>query len=281
VPKVTETPVTDISASGAGAFEASPSHVGVTDGVLRIAVATAENGTSLSPAGIDQGTAALRAAGPEIGAVLLVGEGSNFCAGGNVRGFAGADDRREHVRDIAHRFHEFVLALDAVGVPVVAAVHGWAAGAGMSIVLHADIALGGPSTKLRAAYPSIGYTPDGGMSWTLPRVVGIARAREMILTDAVLGADEAVRLGVLSRLVADDEIESEALRIARTLANGPTAAYAAIRRLVAEADNRTLAEQLDAELDSISAAAVSPTGIEGANAFVEKRRPDFAPLREN
>lgn len=281
MPKVTETPVTDISAPGAGASAASPSHVSVIDGVLRIAVATAENGTSLSPAGVDQGTAALRAAGPEIRAVLLVGEGSNFCAGGNVRGFAGADDRRAHVGDIARRFHEFVLALDAVGVPIVAAVHGWAAGAGMSIVLHADIALGGPSTKLRPAYPSIGYTPDGGMSWTLPRVVGIARAREMILTDTVLGADEAVRLGVLSRLVADDEIESEAVRIARTLANGPTAAYAGIRRLVGDSPHRTLAEQLDAELESISSAAVSPTGIEGANAFVEKRRPDFTSLERD
>ncbi|MFZ2530078.1 MAG: enoyl-CoA hydratase-related protein [Rhodococcus sp. (in: high G+C Gram-positive bacteria)] len=277
---MTEFPVTDLSAGGA-ASDTSPSHVSVTDGVLRIAVATAENGTSLSPAGVDQGAAALRAAGPEIRAVLLVGEGANFCAGGNVRGFAGAADRREHVRDIADRFHEFVLALDGVGVPVVAAVRGWAAGAGMSIVLHADIALGGPSTKLRAAYPSIGYTPDGGMSWTLPRVVGIARARELILTDAVLGADEAVRLGVLSRLVADDEIEGEALRIARTLAGGPTAAYASIRRLVAESDQRTLAEQLAAELESISSAAVSPTGIEGANAFVEKRRPDFSSLTGN
>jgi len=271
VPKVTETSVTDTSAS----------HVSVTDGVLRIAVATAENGTSLSPAGVDQGTAALRAAGPEVGAVLLVGEGANFCAGGNVRGFAAAEDRSAHVADIAGRFHEFVLALDAVGVPVVAAVHGWAAGAGMSIVLHADIALGGPSTKLRPAYPSIGYTPDGGMSWTLPRVVGVARAREMILTDAVVAADEAVRLGLLSRLVADDEVQSEALRVARTLANGPTAAYAGIRRLVADSQHRTLAEQLVAELASISAAAVSPTGLEGADAFVEKRRPDFASLKQN
>ncbi|ETT29142.1 enoyl-CoA hydratase-related protein [Rhodococcus aetherivorans] len=255
------------------------SHVRLEDGVLRIAVATAERGTSLSPAGMAQGVEALRTAGPEVGAVLLVGEGANFCAGGDVRAFASAPDRGEFVGDVARLFHDFVRALDAARVPVVAAVQGWAAGAGMSIVLHADIALGGPSTKLRPAYPSIGFTPDGGMSWTLPRIVGVARAREIILTDCVLNADEAVRLGVLSRLVADDEVPGEAMRVARTLANGPTAAYAGIRQLLADSAGRSLSEQLDAEAAAIAAAANGPTGIEGVDAFVEKRRPDFESIR--
>lgn len=259
--------------------ENQQSLVHIEDGVLRIAVATAEHGTSLSPAGMEQGTAALRAAGPEIGAVLLVGEGSNFCAGGNVRGFAGAEDRGAHLLDIANLFHDFIREIDAIGVPVVAAVHGWAAGAGMSIVLHADIALAGPGTKMRAAYPSIGFSPDGGMSWTLPRIVGPARAREIIMTDAVINADEGVRLGLLSRLVADDEIGSEALRVARTLAHGPTQSYTAIRRLVAESDSRSLSDHLDAEAAAISAAATTPTGIEGVDSFVEKRRPDWSAVR--
>ena len=149
----------------------------------------------------------------------------------------------------------------------------------MSIVLHADIALAGPGTKMRAAYPSIGFSPDGGMSWTLPRIVGPARAREIIMTDAVISADEGVRLGLLSRTVADDEIGSEALRIARTLAHGPTQSYAAIRRLVAEADSRSLSDHLDAEAAAISAAATTPTGIEGVDSFVEKRRPDWSAAR--
>lgn len=101
------------------------------------------------------------------------------------------------------------------------------------------------------------------MSWTLPRVVGVARAREIILTDCVLNADEAVRLGVLSRLVADDEVQGEAMRVARTLANGPTAAYAGIRRLVAESTGRSLSEQLDAEAEAIAAAATTPHGHRG------------------
>lgn len=259
--------------------ENNQTHVRVEDGVLLVTVATAENGASLSPAGMHQGLAALRAAGPEIGAVLLVGEGANFCAGGNVHGFAAAEDRAAHLLEIANLFHDFVRELHTIGVPVVAAVQGWAAGAGMSLVLHADIALGGPGTKLRAAYPTIGFTPDGGMSWMLPKVVGLARARELILTDAVIGADEAVRLGLLSRIVTDDEIQAESLRLARTLAHGPTAAYGGIRRLVGDSVSRSLSDQLDAEAAAISAASVTPTGIEGVNAFVEKRRPDWGSVR--
>ena len=108
----------------------------------------------------------------------------------------------------------------------------------MSIVLHSDIALGTPSTKLRPAYPSIGFTPDGGMSWTLPRAVGPARAREILLTDAVLNADEAVRLGILSRLVPEEDLQDEAMRVARSLVSGPTTAYARIRELLAESADR-------------------------------------------
>lgn len=257
-------------------IENNPTLVRVEDGVLRIAVATAEHGTALSPDGIRQGLDALRAAGPEIGAVLLVGDGANFCAGGDVFGFAAAEDRAAHILDLAHLLHDFVLELHRIDIPVVAAVHGWAAGAGMSLVLHADIAFAGPGTKLRAAYPAIGLTPDGGMSWALPRAVGLARARELILTDAVIGVDEGIRLGLLSRMVPDEEISAEALRVARTLAHGPTKTYGAVRRLVNESVHRSLSEQLDAEADSIAAAAVSPTGREGVDAFVEKRRPDWS-----
>lgn len=259
----------------------APSNVRIEDGVLRVAVATAANGTSLDIDGITAATAALREVGNDVGAVLLVGDGANFCAGGNVRAFASAEHRGEFVGGIASAFHEFVRALDATTVPVVAAVHGWAAGAGMSIVCLTDVAIGGTSTKLRPAYPSIGFTPDGGMSWTLPRIVGASRAREILLTDAVVGGEEAVRLGLLSRIVEDGQVQEEALRVARTLAAGPSASYAGIKKLFTSSRSNTLSEQLDAETASISAAADGPTGREGVDAFVEKRRPDFTSVRNS
>jgi 2-(1,2-epoxy-1,2-dihydrophenyl)acetyl-CoA isomerase len=145
----------------------------------------------------------------------------------------------------------------------------------MSLVCLADIALGGPSTKLRPAYPGIGLSPDGGMSWTLPRIVGAGRAREILLTDAVLDADAAVRLGILSRLVADEDVRAEALNLARTLSDGPRSTYASIKSLLAQSTSATLSDQLDYERDAIAAAANGKTGREGVDAFVEKRKPNY------
>ncbi|MFI9509949.1 enoyl-CoA hydratase-related protein [Nocardia sp. NPDC052566] len=250
-------------------------YVSIADGVLQITIATAANGTSMDFDGITAGADALRGAGAEVGAVLLTGTGANFCAGGNVRGFAAAADRSAHIHALATELHEFVRALDAITVPVVAGVHGWAAGAGMSLACLADIAIGGPSTKLRPAYPGIGLSPDGGMSWTLPRIVGAGRAREILLTDAVLDADEAVRLGILSRLVADDEVRTEARTVAETLSAGPRSTYASIKTLLAHSDSSTLGDQLDRERDAIAAAASSPAGREGVDAFAEKRKPNW------
>lgn len=258
------------------------SHVHLDGDVLRIAIATAGNGTALDFDCIAEGTVALRALADgeiEAGAILLVGEGANFCAGGNVRDFASAPDRAGYVLDIANRLHDFVRLLAAAPVPVVAAVQGWAAGAGMSLVCAVDVAIGGPATKLRAAYPGIGFTPDGGMSWNLPRIVGTRKARELILTDSVVDADEAVRLGILTRLVADDDVKAEAQKVAEGFASGPRSSYAGIKALLARSGESTLSDQLDAEARTISAAVDGPTGREGVDAFVAKRRPDFGAHR--
>ncbi|HLS76044.1 MAG TPA: enoyl-CoA hydratase-related protein [Nocardia sp.] len=251
-------------------------YVALDEGVLRIVIATAAHGTSMDFTGIDAGAAALRDLDPAVGAVLLTGTGANFCAGGDVRGFAAAAERGAHIRDLATRLHDFVRALDAAPVPVVAGVQGWAAGAGMSLVLAADVALGAATTKLRPAYPGIGLSPDGGMSWTLPRTVGLGRASEILLTDAVVDAEEAVRLGILSRIVDDEtDVRAAALELARTLAKGPRSTHASIKALLRDALSTPLSEQLDRETEAIAAAADSPTGREGVDAFVQKRRPDY------
>lgn len=257
----------------------STDSVELVDGVVKIIVATDAAGTSLSGDAMAEGADALHAVNSgevAAGSVLLIGSGSNFCAGGNVRAFGSAPERGAYVREVADTFHRFVLELAAVTVPVVAGVHGWAAGAGMSLVCHADVAIGGRATKLRPAYPGIGFTPDGGLTWTLPRIVGAARARDILLNDSIINGEEAVRLGLLSRLVGIDIITSEAERLARTFAAGPSSAFAGAKALLARSETSTLAEQLEAEAASIEAAADSPTGREGVDAFIEKRRPDFS-----
>ena len=241
--------------------------------VLRCVIATAAAGNTLDQDGVRQGIAALKALDPDVGSVLLASDGPSFCTGGNVRDFAGADDRRAFVAGMAEELHDFVRSLVGAPVPIVAGVHGWAAGAGMSLACVADIVIGGPGTKFRPAYPSIGFSPDGGMSWTLPRAIGAARARDMILTDSVLAGEEAYRAGLLSRFVADEEIQAEAERVAAELAAGPRTSLARTKRLLWDAADRDLSAHLDAEAESIAACADSPAGREGVVAFAERRRP--------
>jgi 2-(1,2-epoxy-1,2-dihydrophenyl)acetyl-CoA isomerase len=243
--------------------------------VLRCVLSTAANGASLDFAALREVTAALRALDPEVGAVLLVGEGPNFCTGGDVKAFATADDVGPTVRSLAGVLHDMVRALAEAPVPVVAAVHGWAAGAGMSVVLAADVAVAGTSTRLRPAYPAIGLTPDGGMTWTLPRAVGAARARHILLTDRVLSADEALDLGLVATVVPDDEVAAEARRLAERLADGPVGALGRTKRLLRESPDRDLGTQLDAEATSIAESAAGAEGREGVAAFTARRLPRF------
>ncbi|MEV1290932.1 enoyl-CoA hydratase-related protein [Pseudonocardia sp. NPDC049635] len=246
--------------------------------VLRCRISTGRHGT-LDGAAMQEVTAALAQPADGVldgaGAVLLHGDGENFCTGGDVRAFAGAQDRYTYVHELADTFHAMLRVLVAAPVPTVAAVPGWAAGAGMSLVLACDLAVGGRSTRLRPAYPAIGFSPDGGMSWTLPRLVGSARARRILLTDEVLDADTLAELGVLASVVDDDAVADEAAALAHRLAQGPTAALGRIRGLLARSWESSLDEQLEAEADSIATCAAGPEGAEGLTAFAEKRRPRF------
>jgi 2-(1,2-epoxy-1,2-dihydrophenyl)acetyl-CoA isomerase len=243
--------------------------------VLRLRVARGPHGT-LDGDALPLIAAALNAADPGgVGAALMVSEGASFCTGGDVLAFAGAADRGAYVGALAEAFHEMVTAIATCAVPVVAAVPGWAAGAGMSVVCAVDLAVAGRSTRLRPAYPGIGFSPDGGMSWTLPRLVGAGRARRILLTDEVLDADTAAALGIVAAVVDDADVLAEAERLAARLADGPTRALGRIKALLADSLGATLSEQLVAEQRSIAASAAGPEGAEGLAAFLEKRPPRF------
>lgn len=176
----------------------------VLDGrVLRCVVATEERNASLHPDGVAEGMEAVRSIGPETGAILLLGTGPAFCTGGDVSAFGAAPDPEPFIRAVADAFHAFLLGLVEAPVPVVAAVHGAAAGAGMSLVCAADLAVAGTSTVLKPGYPSLGFTPDGGMTWTLPRLVGTARARSILLRDRLLDAPTALAYGIVTEVVED------------------------------------------------------------------------------
>lgn len=247
------------------------------DGVLTVPISLEGKGNSLDSDAVDQAATAVRAlldGEIDAGALLLVGLGKNFCAGGNVPGFATAPDRSAHVRELADRLHSVVRQMDELTVPVVAAVAGWAAGAGLSLALAADFTVGGPDTRLLAAYPGIGLSPDGGMSWRLPRAIGQSGARAFILGNEPMDGTRAYGLGMLTTFTEGD-VKDAARTLAVRLAAGPRGSYAATKALLRASENAPLSDQLDAERDSIAHLASTPDGIEGVDAFVAKRAPEF------
>ncbi len=239
--------------------------------VIRLTRADRRN--ALDPNLADALATALEDAG-DAGAVTLLADGEHFCVGGDVRAMAGAHDREAFVGDLATTFHRAIRAMRS-GPPVVVAARGSAAGAGMSLLLAADLVVAGESLTMRPAYPAIGLTPDGGMTWTLARAVGERRARAILLRNDALGAEEATWLGLVDQVVPDAEVEDTALALAARLAAGPRQALAGAKRLVMDGLSRTLDQQLDAEASHIAAHAAMPDGREGVDAFSERRAPTF------
>lgn len=165
-------------------------------------------------------------------AVVVLGAGKRFCAGGDVRAMADADDRGGYVTDLAGTMDRVLVALGELDVPVVAGVHGAVAGAGLGLMLACDLVLAGAGTRFTAGYPGVGLSPDCGVSYHLPRAVGQQRALEFLLTGRVLTAEEALDWGLISRIEPDEAVQDRARELARQLAAGPSAALGASRRLV-------------------------------------------------
>ncbi|MCW2901048.1 MAG: Enoyl-CoA hydratase/isomerase [Streptosporangiaceae bacterium] len=245
--------------------------------VLQITLARPERGNTIDLAFADQLASALHDVDPEVRVILLCAAGDNFCVGGDVRQFGSAERPGEFIGRLAEIFHEAVLALAESPRPTVAAVRGWAAGAGIGLAAACDIIVCGRSARFRPAYLSLGLSPDGGVTWALSRALGQARALDLLLTDGVLTAEQAHRAGLVSRIVDDAHIDAEALKIAELLARGPAAAYARTKQLVRTAAHTTLADQLQAEALAIAASAEHPEGREGVSAFIARRPADFYP----
>jgi 2-(1,2-epoxy-1,2-dihydrophenyl)acetyl-CoA isomerase len=239
---------------------------------------TLDNGAAGNPVDLpmaEQLTAAFTERPAATRTVLLTANGPRFCVGGDVRAFAAAEDLPDLVGRLAEAWHGVVRAVLYCDVPVVAAVHGAVAGAGMGLLGACDIVLCGRATKLRPAYGALGFSPDGGTSWALTRALGAPRALELMLTDGTLHAADAHMFGLVARLVDDEELLDEAVALARQVAAGPVRAMVRTRGLVRRAATRTLDQQLDDEARLIVESAADPEGREGVRAFAEKRRPDF------
>lgn len=249
----------------------------VADGVATLTLDRPDAGNALDPALVtDLGAAVAEiAARDDVRAVLLRAEGRMFSVGGDIGFFAGAPDRGAAIGALADDLHAGLRALLALDVPIVAAVQGPAAGAGMSLTTLADIVVAGEAATFTVAYTAVGLTPDGGASWTLPRLVGPRRAADLMLRNPRLKAADALAIGLVTEVVPDEQLAERAADVARQLADGPTEALRATRRLLREGATRSLDDQFDAERESIARRAASAEGGEGIGAFLERRAPRF------
>jgi 2-(1,2-epoxy-1,2-dihydrophenyl)acetyl-CoA isomerase len=212
----------------------------------------------------------------EVRAVVLTGSGKMFCAGGDLKTFAAQGGQASlYMKEVTQAFHAAISRFNWMAAPVVAAVNGTAAGGGLSLALATDIVVAAESAKFTMAYTRVGLTPDGSATYFLARLVGLRRAKEMVLLNPVLTASQALEWGLINRVVADDQVLHAALDLASQLAQGAPRALGEAKRLILMGATESLESQMERESRTIAAMVGSADGQEGIAAFLAKRAPKF------
>lgn len=213
---------------------------------------------------------------PDVRCVVVTGAGTAFCAGGDVKSFAAnLPQIGVLLKELTSYLHGAVSRLCRSGKPVIMGVNGVAAGGGLSLALSGDIVLAAESSRFSMAYARIGATPDGSSSFFLPRLIGLRRAMELYLTNRVLSAREALDWGLVTRVVPDAELKPTAEVLARELADGPTRAFGAAKKLFHQSTGESLETQMEMEVQAIAASGHTDDFAAGVTAFVNKRPPAF------
>jgi 2-(1,2-epoxy-1,2-dihydrophenyl)acetyl-CoA isomerase len=216
------------------------------------------------------------AADPACRAVVLAGAGRAFCVGQDLREHLAALGGDTPLDTVEKHYNPLALALAELPKPVIAAVRGAAAGAGAGLAFLSDLRIGGPSTSYLMAFARVGLAADTAVSWTLPRMVGSAKAAELLLLAEPVAAAEAQRLGLLTKLVDDDEqVLPVAQELAARLAAGPTVAYGQIKRELLHGSTGTLADALIVELAAQTVSGGTADHRDSTHAFVNKQKPVF------
>jgi 2-(1,2-epoxy-1,2-dihydrophenyl)acetyl-CoA isomerase len=209
-----------------------------------------------------------------IRAVVLTGRGGTFCSGADLRSAppGGLDEIEHHLRTY---FQGLIRAIRKVPKPVIGLIDGVAAGFGCDLALACDLRIGTERTRLGEVFVKRGLMPDGGGTFMLPRLIGLGRALEMMLTGELVGAEEALRMGLLNRIVPSAEAESHTRTFAQQLAAGPPLVHARVKRAVYGSLAGTLDEALEVEAQGQLELTRSQDFLEGVSAFFQKRPPEF------
>jgi 2-(1,2-epoxy-1,2-dihydrophenyl)acetyl-CoA isomerase len=213
---------------------------------------------------------------PEVRCVVITGSGRAFCAGGDVKDFVDNLGRiGAHIKELTTYLHGAVSRFCRSDKPVIMAINGIAAGGGFSFALSGDLVVAAESAKFTMAYSKIAATPDGSSSYFLPRLIGLRRAMELYFTNRVLTAREALEWGLVTRVVPDAELRPAVTALAAELAQGPTKAFGAAKRLLHQSTWESLETQMELEAQAIAAAGHTEDFRAGVTAFAQKATPTF------
>jgi 2-(1,2-epoxy-1,2-dihydrophenyl)acetyl-CoA isomerase len=207
--------------------------------------------------------------------VTITGAGRFFCAGGDLKAMAAAPSPGAFVKGIADDLHRALSTFARMDAVVITAVNGTAAGAGFSLAVTGDLVLSAESAKFTMAYTKAGLSPDGSSSYYLPRLIGIRRTQQLMLTNRTLSAAEALDWGLVTEVVADAELPERADALAQEMASTSRTSNGTVKRLLLGTFRTGLEEQMELEGRYIADSARSADGQEGIAAFVEKRAPKF------
>lgn len=209
----------------------------------------------------------------ECRAVVICGEGPAFMAGGDLNCFyQDFQNAAETARAMIEPMNAALSILVSLPLPVVASLHGPVAGAGMSVALACDLAVASRDVRFSFGYTQIGASPDVGMSWSLPRIVGLRQAMGIALLGESLSADRALELGIVNRVVPEEDLPHVTDALMSKLASGPTIAYGQTKRLLRASCGRSLEQQLSAEFGAFRACTETDDFVQGVSAFIEKRK---------
>jgi enoyl-CoA hydratase/carnithine racemase len=253
------------------------------DGVAIITLNRPQVLNAFTPIMIDEWVRAIEAAklDPEVRAVIVTGAGRGFCSGADVRSFR----EREHTDGnpvvdgrywLQHSVHRVPLALRTLDKPYIAAVNGPAAGAGMDMASMADLRIAAETVRFTMSYVNVGIVPGDGGCYYLPRIVGVARALDLIWTGRTMDAQEALQIGYVSQVVPPDQLIDTVLTYAKKLAKGPQVAIELAKRLIYEGlETNNLFKELRSAEHAMLIARTTEDAIEGPRAWAEKRPPQF------
>lgn len=213
---------------------------------------------------------------PAIRSVVLTGSGKTFSSGGDLNWFDSLEEPKSRGLSVgAADMHRIILGLRQMPKPVIAAINGSAGGGGFSLAMACDLRLAADTAKFRQAYTSAGLTPDGGWTMFVPRLIGLAKAAELLFLDPMIDAQQALALGLINQVVPAAELASTAAKLAARLAAGPTLAFAGAKALLNQSLLAGLADHLELERLSIAASSDTEDFREGLAAFLAKRSPNF------